>query len=293
VNERTHICIVGGDSAIGRALRDHLIAQGLSPLVSSRRRTAEQNGFFLDMEHSSVEALFRDCDVVVLVAAITRLADCRTHPGLARRVNVEAPIELAKRAFDHGATVIFLSTNQVFDGSLPSVAPENPLSPRSVYGKLKAEAENGLRALGGSLAVVRLGKVVGPNLALFETWETELAAGRTVRAFDDLKMAPIAIGKVAHGLERIASRRATGTFHLGCLEEISYADAARHLALRLGADPACVLKALAAESGIPDEERPAHVSLAPGQTVALTGFECNVARAELDVGLGFEPWAPA
>jgi dTDP-4-dehydrorhamnose reductase len=281
------ICIVGGDGMIGRALQCQLAAAGVRHCASTRRAGGPA-GFFFDLERSHAKPLPGGYGVVVLTAAMTRLSDCRAQPAMAHRLNVEAPVEIAKRAFDQGAAVLFLSTNQVFDGSRPSVPPEHPLNPRSLYGKLKAEAEERLRALGGALAILRLGKVIGPGLALFDTWRGELGAGRPIRAFEDLKLAPVAISKVAHALQALALSRMPGTFHLSCNEEIAFADAARHLALRVGAGPALVISALAADANVPEEERPPHVSLAPSARAEIAGIRCQAARVELDLGLGFD-----
>ena len=69
--------------------------------------------------------------------------------------------------------------------------------------------------LGGEVAVIRLSKVIGRHLPLFETWRRELLCGRTVDAFNDLRMAPISMPKVVAGIEAIGRKRANRNLAFG------------------------------------------------------------------------------
>jgi dTDP-4-dehydrorhamnose reductase len=286
-------CVVGADSAIGAALLTRL-ADGGAPAVGSTRRhisNSSANLFpldLLDTEHCALPP----CDVLVIAAAMTRLADCRAQPAAAYRANVVAPARLAKLAAASGAFVVFLSTSQVFDGAKPVAKVSDRPTPQSVYGRLKAEAEACMTELGEQAAVVRLGKTIGLHLQLFQDWRARLAAGRTVHAFDDLMMSPICISKVAFGLEQIGLRRLHGVWHLGGREDMSYFDAARRLADRLGVSQTLVLRGSAREQGIPAEERPPHTVLDTDATAEAIGLTISDAFGELDIGLGFESWSP-
>jgi dTDP-4-dehydrorhamnose reductase len=286
----THrFCIVGGDSAIGVALRARLEATGISAIRSSRRQHS-RDAFHLDLSKPDLGVRLCENDVVVLAAAMTNLASCREDPVAARQANVEAPVALARQAREAGAFVVFPSTNQVFDGTRIDPDPDTPVAPRSTYGELKAEAEARLAELGPDVAILRLGKAIGPRLGLFESWRRDLIAGRSIKAFGDLVMAPIAMVKVACALERIGILRAGGVRHLSGGTEIDYASAARHLAARIGAAESLVVPTLAAEAGIPEPERPPHARLAAGDIAKIVGFAGADARRELDIGLGFVAW---
>ena len=282
-------CIVGGDGAIGAALHAHLAGRGVASIRSSRRFVS-RDAFHLDLRSPDLGGRSRDNDVVVLAAAMTSLAACRQDPAAARQANVEAPLALARQAREAGAFVIFLSTNQVFDGAKADPMPGDPVSPRSIYGELKAEAETRLAELGDGVAILRLGKAIGPHLQLFQTWRHDLLAGKSITAFDDLVMAPIALAKIACALEHLGLARAHGVHHLSGAEEIDYLDAARHFATRLGAPEDQVVPSRAAEAGIPEAERPPHTRLAPADIAEIVGFTGADARSELDIGLGFVSW---
>jgi dTDP-4-dehydrorhamnose reductase len=282
-------CIIGGDGAIGVALHARLDALGI-PTIRSSRRQHSRDALHLDLRKPDLGVRLCENDVVVLAAAMTNLASCREDPAAARQANVEAPFSLARQAREAGAFVVFPSTNQVFDGAQIDPEPDTPVAPRSTYGKLKAEAEARLAELGPDVAILRLGKAIGPHLGLFASWRCDLLAGRPIKAFGDLVMAPIAIVKVACALERIGMLRAGGVRHLSGGTEVDYASAARHFAARIGAAENLVVPALAAEAGIPESERPPHARLAAGDIEKIVGFAGADARRELDIGLGFVAW---
>ena len=285
--------VIGADSAIGSALMHRLRIDAIAAAGSTRRESFEpREQFRLDLEGDPSMFELPGCDVLVLAAAMTRLADCRANPAAAYRINVLAPVQLAESALRRGGFVIFLSTNQVFDGSRAGLRSDEAVHPRSVYGRLKAEAEKRLGSLGDRVAIVRLSKTIGPHLRLFQDWQESLAAVRPIEAFTDLVMAPVSIDKVAAGIEAIGMARASGVWHLGGRQDISYFEVGRHLAGRLGAGESLVLAASAAAKGIPAEERPPHTVLDPGEIDEVIGFKISDALGELNIGLGFETRSP-
>ena len=81
-------------------------------------------------------------DVVVNSAAWTDVDGCARDPDRAMRINGDAAGALAAAAADAGATVVQVSTNEVFDGSLDRPYTEtdqpNPINP---YGASKLAGE--------------------------------------------------------------------------------------------------------------------------------------------------------
>lgn len=236
----------------------------------------------LDAENATVPV----CDVAYLIAARARLAECRRDPEGSARVNVTAPVVLARKFLSQGARIIFLSSDKVFDGSRVRPAPTDPVLPRSVYGQQKAAAERALLALGDGVTVLRLSKVVEPGDALFTGWLSDVSAGRTITPFDDLWLAPVSVNKVVRVLHKLATREAAGIFQLSGLEDISYVDAARYLVRKRGADPGLVLEASAAANGVPPEERPRYTALDISKTERVLGVKVESPWRELDEGLG-------
>ena len=81
-------------------------------------------------------------DWIVLAAAFTDVDGCETNRDLAFNVNYRGAVNVAQAAKQHGARLLFLSTDYVFDGAKTTpYATGDPRSPHSVYGQSKAEAE--------------------------------------------------------------------------------------------------------------------------------------------------------
>lgn len=258
-----HALVLGIDGAIGGALAVTLVRRGWRVTGTSRRggpAAADCERLPLDLADPAGWPALPRADAVFLCAAMTRQAACRDEPALAARVNRDAPLRLADKAAEGGGRLLFLSSSAVFDGRVPNRDADDPTCPLNEYGRLKAGAEAGVLARPGG-TVVRLTKVLHAGLPLFRGWLDALRGGGTVRAFADLTMAPIALADAVDGLARIGESGETGLFQLSAARDISYLDAAHHLARRLEVPAGRVEAAAAAGAGIPDSDRPAATSL--------------------------------
>lgn len=82
-------------------------------------------------------------DVVIHCAALSNTWYCEQHPEESHRVNVQGTVKLAKTCKMIGAKYIFMSSDQVYNGT-PLLGPlkeEDVLQPVNVYGRHKLEAE--------------------------------------------------------------------------------------------------------------------------------------------------------
>jgi dTDP-4-dehydrorhamnose reductase len=271
--------VIGADGRLGGGLRQALAAAGQRVLATSRRRDGEHA--FLDLAAPpETWALPAEASVAYLCAAVTSQAACERDPDGTRRVNVRHTVALASRLAAAGAFVVFPSTNLVFDGTRPARASDDAVCPRTAYGRQKAAAEADLLALGA--AVVRLTKVIAPDDALLCGWARSLRAGETIHPFADLVFAPLPLAFVARALMTIAARRGAGLWQLSGERDVSYADAARHLARRLGADEALIVPGSAQDAGIPAGSRPPHTTLDTRRWREAIGTPLPSVEATLD-----------
>jgi len=95
-------------------------------------------------------------DVVIHAAAMTDVDGCERKPEMAYRVNVLGTQNIALACERCGATMVHISTNDVFDGSLGKPYYEwDPPSPKSVYARSKVAAEFYVRTLLNHFYIVR------------------------------------------------------------------------------------------------------------------------------------------
>jgi dTDP-4-dehydrorhamnose reductase len=258
--------IVGADSEVGRALVGASGADG-TPVIGTTRR---DEGTFpgrlrLDLDDIPLgwappEGVRAAC----IAAAVARLAECEADPAGSAHINCTQTIEFTRRLAELGIYTLFLSTNQVFDGATPRVAPDAPMRPVSVYGRQKALTEAALRQMmsdGAPVGILRLSKVVSPGMKLFTDWRDSLAAGRPVRAFEDMALSPVPVDLVVQAIIAMMRTRATLVAQLTGPRDVSYLDAGRHVANLAGADQRLVQAGRASEISLPPGATPVHTTL--------------------------------
>jgi len=187
--------LVGGDSEIGAATHRFLQERGIASAATTRRpeRVASDRPF-LDLSRP-LDAWQPPAGTTAacVFAAIARIASCDADPEGSARVNVTQTVALADRLLTRGIPVLLLSTNQVFDGSVPNVAADAQTCPVTEYGRQKACAEAAFcerMECGAPAAILRLAKVVSPDMPLIRGWIDALRAGQPIHAFHDMTMAP-------------------------------------------------------------------------------------------------------
>lgn len=274
--------IVGGDSGIGKALALVLMEKGWRVSSTSRHPGGRPGFHYLDLETLKGMEDLPPCDHLFLCAAMTKLSACREAPARARKINVEAPVEVIRNASSRGAHAIFLSTSAVFDGTMPRQRAETLPTPSSEYGSLKAEAERILLSTVPESAVLRLTKVLAPGATVLSSWVRSLKNGEKISAFYDMFMAPITPDDVVDPLIAMAVQRTGGIVQTSASEDISYFDAARYLAKRLGVDRSLVAESSAVDARIPAGERPRYTSLDTRRLDALRNRKANPPSLALD-----------
>jgi dTDP-4-dehydrorhamnose reductase len=258
--------IIGGDSEIGAAAARAIRTQGHAVAATTRRRDkVAPDRPFLDLA-----APLDDWEPppgtrsVCICAAIARLADCAADRQRTAHINVTQTLALIDKLLARGIYVLFLSSNQVFDGRLPHVPVDAPYSPVSEYGRQKAEVETALRghiAHGAAAAILRLAKVVSPGMPLLEGWAADLSRNKPIRAFSDMTLAPAPAGPVCAAIGALLQERASGIFQLTGPRDVAYVDLGRFLAAHIGAEPSLVEATSARAAGLPEGATPRNTTL--------------------------------
>ena len=225
------VLVVGGQSQIGSALVAALPERGWSVTSTSRQRNAAvaNKCFQLDLSISpSAWPAFPSVDAAVLCAAVTSQQVCESNPAASEVVNVDHTIALAKKLSESGTFVLLLSTAVVFDGSRSHRTHDELTNPSNVYGRHKAAAEKAVLA-GGTAAVLRLSKVIGPNMPLLKKWMSNLQASKPIIAFSDARFAPIAMTFVVKLIDNILREKRVGVFHASGDRDLPYSSFATML----------------------------------------------------------------
>lgn len=105
-------------------------------------------------------------DTVIHCAAETDVDRCEREPSRASQVNAESAIQLAKGAGAAGSRLVFISTSGVFEGESKGPHLETDLPrPRTVYGRSKWTAEQGVLEILPTSLILRASWLYGGRLA--------------------------------------------------------------------------------------------------------------------------------
>ena len=102
-----------------------------------------------------------DWSALVHCAAFRSPDFCEQEPLVARRLNAEAPIALARMARARGARMVHISTDYVFPGTHPPYREDSPREAVNVYGQTKIEAEQGIGIEYPDAVILRVGALYG------------------------------------------------------------------------------------------------------------------------------------
>ena len=233
------VMVVGADGLLGRSLSEQFRNAGHRVFGTTRRSPSVSEGANIFLDLAADPSAWPDLpsvDVAVICAAVASIKSCADDPVESARVNVDATIALAERLADRGSYVLFVSSNQIFDGSIPLIDRAAPYCPVSEYGRQKAAAEAALLAMTANVAVVRLSKVLTPTQPMLLSWCASLRASDTIRPFSDFTLAPVSVEHVISLIAAVVNNRELGVFQLSGGHDVSYVELACTIAMRAGAD---------------------------------------------------------
>lgn len=163
---------------------------------------------------AAVEAFVRDArpDLIFNCAAYTAVDKAESEEDAALAVNAHGVAHLADSARRHGARLVHVSTDFVFDGrSGVPYRPDAPTGPTGAYGRTKLAGE---WAAGEDALIVRTAWVYGPTGHNFVRTMLRLMAERDeVRVVADQIGTPTYAPALAQALWALAGTGARGIHH--------------------------------------------------------------------------------
>lgn len=196
-------------------------------------------------DRDAVRDAVRGHDVVLNAAAYTRVDDAETHEDDALAVNGTAVRLLAEATAEHGARLVTVSTDYVFDGSATEPYDEaTPLEPLNAYGRTKAAGERAALAANPSgTFIVRTAWLYGQHGPNFAATMLRLAQTHdTVSVVDDQVGQPTWTSDLAAQIVTLVDSGApAGVYHGTNSGRASWFEFARAVFEGAGLDPARVL----------------------------------------------------
>ncbi|HPQ68184.1 MAG TPA: dTDP-4-dehydrorhamnose reductase [bacterium] len=210
---------------------------------------------------------------VINCAAYTAVDKAESEPELAQRINGDAPGNLARACRAHGARLLHLSTDYVFDGTKDApYLPDDPPRPLGAYGRSKFAGEQAVRAeLGDDAAIVRTAWLYGPHGHNFvKAIMRQVEAGKPLRVVDDQYGAPTYTGHLAQALIAAIEHDLRGTHHATNAGWCTWCDFARAICDLSGHVDWEIAPLTAAQLALP-APRPTNSRLDTSSMAAATG----------------------
>lgn len=204
-----HIFITGERGQLGRALK---------PVLSEETVTGCDLPEVDVTDRAAIGAAIAACrpDVVIHAAAWTDVDGCARDPERAYRVNAWGTQNVALACAAVGAALVYISTNEVFDGTATEPYREwDPVHPINPYGRSKAAGEWLVAHLLTRFYIVRTAWLYAPGGRNFPHRILQLADERGVlRVVTDEVSNPTYAPDLAAALAVLIRTGAYGIYHL-------------------------------------------------------------------------------
>ncbi len=202
------ILITGGAGQLGRDLAASLVDHEVRACSHSELDITDAAAVT-----SLIEA-FRPM-IVLHTAALTDTARCEREPAAAHAANALGARNVAVACANVGATMAYVSTNEVFDGEQtePYLESEEP-NPISAYGRSKLEGERLVQEALPQHYIVRTAWLYGHAGDTFVAKILRAAEGGKLTGVKDELATPTWTQDLAHALTNLVETDVYGVYHL-------------------------------------------------------------------------------
>jgi dTDP-4-dehydrorhamnose reductase len=156
-------------------------------------------------------------DTIIHAAAYTDVDGCERDSDAAFQVNAQGTRVVAEAAAKIGASLVYISTDYVFDGRKSEPYCESdPVNPLNAYGRSKLQGEEAVFSVCPEALVVRTSWLYGAHRKNFVKTILQLAAKQPeIRVVSDQQGSPTYARELAAVIAALLRQRVRGIIHAG------------------------------------------------------------------------------
>ncbi|OBZ67466.1 Methionine adenosyltransferase 2 subunit beta [Grifola frondosa] len=159
------VIITGASGVLGSAVYAAFKSTGHAVLGLAHSRATDELKQLDLLDSSVVESVFLEYkpNWIIHCAAERRPDVAEKNPEAARKLNASVPEHLAQLSKTLKCTLVYISTDYVFDGTSPPYTPSARTNPLNLYGQTKRDGELAVLGVTGSKSIVlRVPILYGP-----------------------------------------------------------------------------------------------------------------------------------
>ena len=188
-------------------------------------------------------SVFDNCNVVVISSAMSNIDQYCLERDLAYQIHVVKTIELIKYLAKRRIGIIFLSSDQVFDGKKGNYTELDEPNPVNFYGSFKLRVEEFLRNNLDDYLIFRLSKTYSTNIAdggMLADIINAFRKGGPVKSAYNLIFNPTDVELVCQGIYQSIQMNIKGLYHLADKAVMSRCEFTSAVAEKYGFDPSLI-----------------------------------------------------
>ena len=278
------ILVTGSNGLLGQkiiyALLERSDVNFIATAIGPNRMSKKDGYQYIPLDitnQEQVNAVFNDCKphIVINTAALTNVDACEAKRSEATLLNVTATGYLIEACRWHGAHLVHLSTDFVFDGANGPYAETDDPNPLSHYAKTKWEGERLLLSSDISWSILRTIIIYGvvddnsrSNVVLWTF--NSLRNNVPIKVIEDQYRSPTLAEDLALACIEAGMRKSQGIYHVSGRETMSILDMVKITADYFKLDKQNIIPVTSASLNQAAKRPP------------VTGFIINKAERELD-----------
>jgi dTDP-4-dehydrorhamnose reductase len=221
------VLITGCGGMLGNAIYPYFKERCANVMATDIQIESDEHGWlsYLDArDASAMRRAFEEFkpDLVLHLAALVDVEECELRPKDAEVSNAVTAKIAAELAAQQGATIVYISTGGVFDGTKEGYYTEaDKPNPIMVYGATKLDGEVEVRKVGGKHYILRPGWMVGggprnDHKFVFMILDQLMSGAPVIHGVTDKVGTPTYTHDFAMNLFALLDRKAYGTYHMVC-----------------------------------------------------------------------------